>query len=134
MAGKIAVRILAGVGGLVVLGVVLAALNGPDAPVRTSTGSTPAVAPVAIAPAELTQTAVSGLGEGRWEIGTDVAPGKYRTTGPSSDVFPLCSWSVLTADGSVKDIGNSRGPSTFTVPNRPGQLFETSGCEPWTKA
>jgi hypothetical protein len=106
-----------------------------QANVRAAAGPAgPAVSPVTLAPAAAVEpVAVDGLGSGRWEIGSDVAPGKYRTGGPADSLVPLCTWTVEKAAGGYLDAGTSEGPATYTIPSKPGAIFETHGCQPWVR-
>ena len=46
-------------------------------------------------------TPATSFGDGSHEVGVDIAPGTYRTSGPGAD-FPLCSYARLrTAGASV---------------------------------
>ncbi|MBV9162968.1 MAG: hypothetical protein JO281_15755 [Pseudonocardiales bacterium] len=74
------------------------------------------------------------LGEGRFVVGTDIAPGTYRTTGPSGHLD--CYWERLkdTSGGTDSIIANNlgRGPATVTIDNSDG-AFQTRWCNTWTK-
>ncbi|HWR48139.1 MAG TPA: hypothetical protein VN327_11085 [Pseudonocardiaceae bacterium] len=74
------------------------------------------------------------LGEGRFVVGTDIAPGTYRTTGPSGHLD--CYWERLKHTGGSTDsiIANNlgRGPATVTIDNSDG-AFQTRWCNTWTK-
>lgn len=80
--------------------------------------------------APVSQTADT-IRPGTWEVGKDVKPGKYKTTGATNPEIPLCYWHVME-DGQimaqgVKDQVGAQGIVTLTK----GDLFETNGCEPW---
>jgi hypothetical protein len=76
----------------------------------------------------------STLGEGRFVVGTDIAPGTYRTTGPSGHLD--CYWERLkdTSGGTGSIIANNlgRGPATVTIGNS-DSAFQTRWCNTWTK-
>ena len=73
------------------------------------------------------------FGEGRWEVGVDVAAGKYKSRGGDGTHPMGCVWTRYAGDGeSVVDIGYSDGPQTITV--KAGELVEIAGCEPWKKS
>lgn len=62
-------------------------------------------------------------------VGTDVAPGVYKTTGGS-----FCYYAFKTGTGSdagIKDNNVVQGPTTVTL--RAGDIFETSSCDVWNK-
>lgn len=75
------------------------------------------------------------IGDGTWEVGTDVKAGKYRTPGPVNSVLVMCYWDVrngseegeIVAQGVKNDLG-AQGLVTL----RKGQFFTTSGCEAWS--
>lgn len=74
------------------------------------------------------------FGEGKFVVGTAIAPGTYRTTGPSGRLD--CYWERLKrADGATNSIiANSlaRGPATVTIDASHG-AFQTRWCSTWTK-
>lgn len=76
----------------------------------------------------------AGVGPGDYEVGPDIKPGKYKTKGPLvDDVYPNCYWErhkpgVDSFAGIIKN-DNTQGPATVTV--KQGEMFKTSGCQPW---
>lgn len=76
----------------------------------------------------------TSLGAGKFVVGTDIAPGTYRTTGPSGHLD--CYWERLTntSGGTDSIIANNlgRGPATVTIDNSDG-AFQTRWCNTWTK-
>lgn len=75
--------------------------------------------------------------DGTYEIGVDVAPGKYKTSGPADTRYwPMCYWARLkdtTGDhGTIIANDNIKGQTTVTIKDSDG-AFETSGCAPWVK-
>jgi hypothetical protein len=100
-------------------------------PSSTATAHSPAQAlPPPADPPGLATT----LGEGKFVVGTDIAPGTYRTTGPSGHLD--CYWGRLTrtSDGTGSIIANNLGPgpATVTIDNSDG-AFQTRWCNTWTK-
>jgi hypothetical protein len=75
-------------------------------------------------------------GEGTYLVGTEIAPGTYRTSGPSSSVIPNCYWArskdATGRPGSVIADGNTKGQATVTVKATDG-AFKSTGCQAWTK-
>lgn len=94
------------------------------APAPTERAAPP---PVTTAPTQDT------IGEGTFEVGTDVKPGKYKSAGPSG---AGCYYARLkNNDGALGDILDnniSNGPSTVTIKESDG-YFETNGCQTWRK-
>jgi hypothetical protein len=74
------------------------------------------------------------FGSGTWEVGVDVQPGKYKTSGPEGSL--PCYWARLKdTSGDLGSIINNSildGPGTVTI--NEGELFETSGCAEWVKS
>ncbi|GJF06567.1 hypothetical protein [Pseudonocardia sp. D17] len=110
------------------------------APHQTGTATASSAGPVTTTgvPASSTPAAPEGISDGTHEVGTDIAPGKYKTTGPDpSSIIPSCYWARLkNTDGSFDSIitnGNTRGPATLTVKASDAAVELTGGCV-WTKA
>jgi hypothetical protein len=76
----------------------------------------------------------SSFGEGRFVVGTDIAPGTYRTTGKAGHYD--CYWERLkdTSGTSESIIANNLapGPATVTIGKTDG-AFQTRWCRPWTR-
>lgn len=72
--------------------------------------------------------AASGFGDGAWIVGTDIAPGAYKTEPGVVD----CYWERTS--GSGETIANdfvSLSPDGVTVTVREGEGLVTSGCAGW---
>ena len=74
--------------------------------------------------------------DGVFVVGTDVAPGTYKTAGPSNG--SICSWARLNKLASITDMdaiiknGNEMGPGFVTI--EPSDVaFATQLCQPWQK-
>jgi hypothetical protein len=106
----------------------------PPPEIVTVTVPAPAPDPPAAAPPSAAPGSLTTFGDGVWEVGVDVAPGKYKTAGTDSYG---CYYARLKAnDGTVDDIisnGFGQGPVTVTVKPTDG-YFETSGCVDWVRA
>jgi hypothetical protein len=92
--------------------------------------SAPAVPSTTTQPAP---PAAPTIRDGRWTVGVDIPPGKYRTT---AEVAPDCYWEITktgTNGSSVGDIiandipGGGRPSVTLQV----GQDFQSSRCGTW---
>ena len=68
----------------------------------------------------------NSFGNGVWEVGVDIQPGKYKTAGTTD-----CYWSKLTASGDIIDNDIVDGPSTVIIE---GSVFTftSSDCGTWT--
>lgn len=152
---RIAWMVLAGFG-IFALGATLGASGDPSTPVAagdpapTVTVSVPAepgaevtvtAPPVTVtkpAPAPKTVTAppaqaAATIEEGTWEVGADVAPGRYKTT-EAVDAAGMCYWKITTT-GKPNDIVDNDivtgGRPTVTI--KKGQDFTTQDCGTWAK-
>lgn len=67
-------------------------------------------------------------GNGRFVVGTDIQPGTYRTRGPAE---LLCRWNAGDDFGTIITNEGNRG-TTVTIDPTDG-VFETTGCQPWTR-
>ena len=89
------------------------------------------------APGAQPSSSGKGFGNGIFEIGTDVAPGKYKTAGPTSD-SEFCFWSRLSGLNGDPDVdvivnGAQDGPYTVTIEGS-DVGFQSSSCQDWTPA
>ncbi|OLF17888.1 hypothetical protein [Actinophytocola xanthii] len=94
----------------------------PSTVTRTVTATVSAT--VSAPPASTTQ-----VDDGLFEVGTDLAPGTYRTDGPDGTNRTGCYWSRIGPSGEAVDRGVLRRPGTVTL--REGERFDTAGCRPW---
>jgi hypothetical protein len=112
---------------------IITILASSDEPAATAHAQPPA--PVALpAPAAAPANLATTLGEGRFVVGTDIAPGTYQTTGPSGSLD--CYWERLkrTSDATDSIIANALGPGPAMVTiDQSDAAFQTRWCHPWTK-
>jgi hypothetical protein len=77
------------------------------------------------------QKKVAFKGDGDFQVGTDIKPGTYRTTGNTDG---MCYWErAKDASGELGSLlanDNVSGTSYVTV-KASDKLFKTSGCEDW---
>ncbi|MFG2354562.1 hypothetical protein [Streptomyces sp. NPDC048521] len=70
-------------------------------------------------------------GDGEYQVGSDVKPGTYRTTGNTDD---MCYWErAKDAKGEMDSLlanDNVSGTSYVTI-KATDKLFKSSGCEDW---
>jgi hypothetical protein len=133
--GVVLLFIIAIVANLVIIAIVV---NRGD-PTSTATAhpplrTLPTPAPAPAGPPAPRPGLATTFGEGRFVIGTDIAPGTYRTTGPSGRLD--CYWERLkdTHGGTDSIIANNLGrdPATVTIDKSDG-AFQTRWCSTWTK-
>lgn len=108
-------------------------VTAPAAPAATAT-TVVTVTAQPPAPAQPAGPATTIGGNGRYEVGVDMAPGKYKTAGPADDVIKNCYWERNNGGdglGSIIANDNTQGPATVTV--KQGEFFKVSGCQEWTK-
>lgn len=135
------------VGVLVVIGIIanvgksrVPASASSTAPASTATSAAPwpSQAPVAAAPAAPAAPAgpATEASAGTYEVGVDLAAGRYKTPGPGSkEVLDSCYYARRKDDsGNLSAvIANQivQGPSTVTI--KKGEFLELSGGCTWTK-
>lgn len=131
-------------GGLIVVSVVANSGGGStSAPVARPATATAAPAGPAFtytpapAPARVTTPAAApeptGITEGTYEVGADVAPGKYKTAGPDSGSGHCYYARLKNSDGfNIIDNDLKEGPMSVTI-KASDYEFETNGCQPWIK-
>lgn len=124
---------------------------GSSKPVPTTTAAKPSAtvtvtAPGTAAPAATTTVTVtetaqpappSGTisGDGTYEVGSDMKPGKYKTKGPKTDsIIPNCYWERSKGDGVGSIIANDNLSGQGVVTVKEGETFKSSGCQDWTPA
>jgi hypothetical protein len=95
----------------------------------TPTTSPDAVpSPVAAPPPAQPRTSFS---DGTYEVGVDIAPGRYKTAGDG-----FCYWERAKSDsGELSSIlanDNVDGPATVTV--KTGEFFKSKRCGTWMKS
>ena len=71
-------------------------------------------------------------GDGVFVVGTQIAPGRYETSGGGT----TCHWARLRnaagRAGWAITNGTTTGRTTVTV-RKSDVVFETAGCNPWTR-
>lgn len=80
--------------------------------------------------AEAQALADSVVGDGVFEVGADLTPGTYVTSGGSDS----CTWTVRSEEGGGDLLVDESvtGGDEATVNLLDGRFFETSGCGDWT--
>jgi hypothetical protein len=77
----------------------------------------------------------AGIGDGTWEVGVDVQPGKYKTSGPRPDGYG-CYWErSKDLDGGFDSIlsnDNLTGPGIVRI-KKTDATFTTNGCSVWIR-
>ena len=99
-----------------------------------------ASAPVSASSPSSSASPKTSFGNGTFEVGIDIEPGTYRSTGPSSGSAPYCSFARLKSAGggmsdvnNVIDIQNVGGPAVVTIDSTDGGFFSQL-CNEWHKA
>ena len=80
-----------------------------------------------------TESKASTIGNGVYEVGNDMKPGRYKTAGPADKDIGFCSYRVSTdeAGENITSIENSQGPGVVSVSR--GQYFFSQNCEDWKR-
>lgn len=88
-----------------------------------------APAPAAPVSPGVTPAVSSGIGDGTYEVGAEIQPGKYKTTGGSG-----CYWARQSSADEGDIISNhfGNGPTTVVL-KASDKFFRTSGCDGWSK-
>jgi hypothetical protein len=129
------------------LGLVITAVGAATAPSSQPPRniSVPVTAPqqraptTAVAPAPTPTPpggAATSIRDGTYEVGKDIAAGRYKTAGPPTNAtIRNCRWQSAKDDsGELRSIissGDTQGPGSVTV--KAGEFFQTSGGCTWTK-
>lgn len=108
-------------------------------PAPTATGTaapetpeTPVASTTTTAAASVPPSPVAIPGDGTYEVGVDIQPGKYASDTPASG---NCYWARLSSDDPFDGIlanNNSAGKSVVVIKNS-DKYFQSSGCSDWTK-
>jgi hypothetical protein len=71
------------------------------------------------------------IGNGVFEVGTDVEPGQYASEGPDDPQLP-CTYKVSSDEAGDEIISSkiTKGPGTVTLED--GQFFTSEFCKIWT--
>lgn len=69
------------------------------------------------------------------QVGVDIEPGTYRTSGPSRSDIPMCYYARLRNNsgefGAIISNNVVEGPAVVTV--KSGEYFESSSCSGWVR-
>lgn len=99
------------------------------------TYSVPTYEPPAAPVEEVEAPAPAGtITNGTYEIGTEVAPGKYKSAGPESGLVSLCYVDVQRDDEYLaQEVSNDGQVRIEIKASWKGALMEVSGCQPLVK-
>jgi hypothetical protein len=75
----------------------------------------------------------TSFGDGSYEVGIDVAPGKYKSSGATEGIFEFCSVSTKNAKGDMIDWETANANEQVLITIKRGQTVEASGCEEFRK-
>ena len=115
---------------------------GSDDEGQSSASSSPTSAPEPATRVVAAQTPESTLrtsfGDGSYEVGVDISPGTYRTSGPRAGM-PICSYARLRTAGAsyadtsqVLQLENVMGPAVVTIQPSDGGFFSQL-CDEWVE-
>lgn len=110
------------------------------APVAASTSAVataPAGSTAVAAPATQQPAAAAGpktdFGDGTYLVGTDIAVGSYKSSGPRPGGVGQCYWARLKDDSGANIIANNLGAGATRVTVKKGEYLQVTGCD-FTKA
>ena len=132
-------------GAVCVLGLLITAVGAVTAPSSQPPGniSVATTAPQQRAPTTAIAAAptppggaATSIKDGTYEVGKDIAAGRYKTPGPPTNAtIKDCYWQRTKDDSgelqSIISSGDAQGPGSVTV--KAGEFFQTSGGCNWTK-
>jgi hypothetical protein len=74
------------------------------------------------------------FGEGLYQVGVDIAPGIYRSTGADGSNPAGCYWARLKSFNTSDyiDSGISNSPQVVQI-DPTDTAFKTNSCQPWQK-
>lgn len=72
------------------------------------------------------------FGNGTWQVGIDIAPGTYATTGAADGTSCYRALRTGSARGNLSDRAVAPEPATVVLTEDDG-WFETSGCATWRR-
>lgn len=99
---------------------------------RTAAPETPVASTTTTAAASVPPSPAAIPGDGTYEVGVDIQPGKYASGTPASG---NCYWARLSSDEPFDGIlanNNSAGKSVVVI-KKSDKYFQSSGCSDWTK-
>jgi hypothetical protein len=73
------------------------------------------------------------FGDGTYLVGTDIAVGSYKSSGPRPDGVGQCYWARLRDDSGANIIANNLGAGATRVTVKKGEYLQITGCD-FTKA
>lgn len=83
---------------------------------------------------EVEKREASKVSTGLHEVGVDIKPGKYKTSGPNGNNSAGCYYAWKTSFGADADIiDNELTQGNATVVLKKGQYFEVGACEDFIK-
>lgn len=103
----------------------------PTAP-ASATVAAPATQQPATQPAAPAEPKTE-FGDGTYLVGTDIAVGSYKSTGPRPGGVGQCYWARLKDDSGANIIANNLGAGATRVTVKKGEYLQITGCD-FTKA
>ena len=126
--------------GTFLLGLIIGLASNPNAN-KSNAGDATASAPAsggaapsqAAPPPQQPAGPATTMGNGTYQVGVDVQPGQYKTSGPKGNL--PCYWARRKDDSGSFDAivanGNPEGPTSLTI--NQGEFLELSGDCDWAK-
>jgi len=104
--------------------------GGTVAPVPSSGSGSPVTQ--APPPTETKAAPKTEFGDGTYLVGTDIAAGSYKTSGPRAG-STICYWARLKDDSGSNIIANNAGQGAARLTVKAGEYLQITGCD-WTRA
>ncbi|MDN5767467.1 MAG: hypothetical protein L0H96_17025 [Humibacillus sp.] len=77
--------------------------------------------------------APSDISDGRYEVGTDIKAGRWKTTTKAEDNGSFCYADVQFGPDYLAQEATPKGYTIINVPNKKGAIFTSRGCGSWKK-
>lgn len=69
------------------------------------------------------------FGDGTYLVGTDIAAGSYKSSGPRPGGVGMCYWARMKDDSGQNIIANSAGQGPTRVTVNKGEYLQVTGCD-----
>jgi hypothetical protein len=75
----------------------------------------------------------SEISDGQYEVGTDIKPGRWKTTTKAEDNGSLCYADVQSGGDYLAQEVTPKGYTIVNIPNKKGAIFTSKSCGNWKK-
>lgn len=75
----------------------------------------------------------SAISDGQYEVGTDIKPGRWKTTTKAEENGSLCYADVQSGGDYLAQELTPKGYTIVSIPNKKGAIFTSKSCGDWKK-